>query len=157
MLTTLAVPFSILLLVGVLPLFNELAGTDVGLSWGGYPWKIGTVLAVVAIVGLLAGSYPALPLSRFRPVDVLHGRTSVGSSGAVLRRMLVVFQFVASIVLIVGTVVVLRQIDYVQHKELGFDGMPGQGSFNGSRYIDKPFGEDRPPSPSPGPRSTPIS
>ena len=107
----------------VLPAFNDLAGTSMGVEAFLRPQFLLGGAALVAIVGLLAGSYPAFVLARFDPSEVLtvnqhHGS---GSGPTWLRRGLVVGQFVVSIVLIAGTLVVWQQYDYIQTKRLGFD------------------------------------
>ncbi|HMB90022.1 MAG TPA: FtsX-like permease family protein [Rhodothermales bacterium] len=121
LLTLLALPLALLLLVLALPTFNTLAETDVTLAWRGNLVFLGMVAGIIVLVGLVAGSYPALFLSKFQPVEVLRGRLPSGHSGVALRRVLVVFQFAASIVLLISTIVILRQLDFMQHKKLGFD------------------------------------
>ncbi len=79
------------------------------------------LLAMTLITGILAGSYPALFLSKFEPLHVLKGSVTRGRSGAALRRMLVVFQFVISIGLVVGALTVSRQIDFMRHRDLGIN------------------------------------
>ncbi|WP_234573175.1 ABC transporter permease [Rhodohalobacter sp. 614A] len=103
-----------------LPFFQELSGKEI-------PGAIFTGIHVIAIliigtvaVGLLAGFYPAFVLSAFRPVQVLKGNFSSSGSGAALRKGLVVFQFTAAIVLIIGTLVVRNQLQYLQEQPLGF-------------------------------------
>ncbi|MEM9667010.1 MAG: ABC transporter permease, partial [Bacteroidota bacterium] len=104
-----------------LPFFNELAGKS---FTGGHlvaPGVLGAVLGLAAGVGLLAGLYPAAVLSAFRPVAVLKGRFATGQRGVRLRRGLVVVQFALSGVLIMATLVVLDQLQYMQRQDLGFD------------------------------------
>ena len=84
-------------------------------------WFIPSVILLGIIAGVLAGSYPAFYLTRFCPAQVLRGRLVAGSKNVYLRNSLVVFQFVISIVLIVCTLVVNRQLQYIRNKDLGFD------------------------------------
>lgn len=104
-----------------LPFFNQMAGKSISpgiLSNLNYVF----LLVVTAIsVGLLAGIYPALILSGFKPVLVLKGRFTGGNKGIILRKGLVVTQFVISITLIIGTLIVYRQTQYMRSRDLGFD------------------------------------
>jgi putative ABC transport system permease protein len=105
----------------VLPLFNEVANKSMTLH-SLYSVRILTLLiALPLIVGLLAGCYPAFFLSAFRPIEVLKGKLKLGSNSSSLRSMLVVFQFVTSIILIVGTLVIYKQLNYIQSKDLGYN------------------------------------
>ena len=120
LLTLLALPLALGLLTLTLPAFNGLAGTDIELARLSSP-RLLVLVGVALVVGLIAGSYPALFLSRFRPTQVLTGRLPVGWSGARLRKALIVGQFALSAMLIFGTVIILQQIDYMRTKKLGFD------------------------------------
>jgi putative ABC transport system permease protein len=104
----------------ILPFFNQLAGKTISsgiFTHGGY---ILTLLTIALIIGLLAGIYPALVLSAFQPIASLKGRFSSSRRGLFLRRSLVVFQFTISITLIIGTVVVYSQLNYMRNQDLGF-------------------------------------
>ncbi len=105
----------------LLPAFNALAGKDVGTLWS-YGGRYALLLAGLAlVVGLGAGSYPAFVLSGFRPAAVLRGPFRGSRQGALLRKGLVVVQFAVTIVLLVGTGVVHRQLGYMRGQGLGFD------------------------------------
>jgi len=105
----------------LLPAFNQLAGKTV--SSGIFSnWYYVIILFVTSIlIGLLAGLYPALVLSSFKPVMVLKGRFSGSRKGGILRRTLVVAQFSISITLIIGTIVVYNQMSFMQNRDLGFN------------------------------------
>ncbi|MGI9174712.1 MAG: FtsX-like permease family protein [Rhodothermales bacterium] len=121
LLTLLALPLALLLLFAALPAFNALAGTEIALGWRENLGLLGAVVGVTVLVGMLAGGYPALFLARFQPIEVLRGRLPSGFSNATLRRVLVVFQFAATIILLIGTAVIVSQLQYMQHRKLGFD------------------------------------
>ncbi|MGH7453276.1 MAG: ABC transporter permease, partial [bacterium] len=99
---------------------NQMTGLSIVMNFGNAWLPIGMV-GITIVVGLLSGSYPALFLSRFMPVRVLKGNTRMVAGGNRLRQGLVVFQFIISIVLIVGTLVVFKQLDFLRNKSLGFD------------------------------------
>lgn len=103
----------------LLPAFNILSEKYVTLPYD-LPF-IGSVVAVVVITGFVSGSYPSFYLSRFRAGDVLKGKVSRSISEIVIRKGLVVFQYAMSFMLIVGVVIVYRQIDYLQSRNLGYD------------------------------------
>ncbi|MBI3221088.1 MAG: ABC transporter permease [Bacteroidetes bacterium] len=104
----------------LLPLFNEIAGKE--LSFNLLTTKsILLLLSVVLFTGLISGSYPALYISGFQPARVLKGQLRSGSGAARFRKVLVVVQFTLSIVLIISTLVVYRQMDFVQNKDIGLD------------------------------------
>ena len=103
-----------------LPYFNELAGKSLALPW--HEWQfIPLLFAAAAVVGLLAGIYPAFYLSAFKPVAVLKGSVSQGSKSSKTRSLLVVFQFATSIILIAGTFTIYRQMGFILNQKIGFD------------------------------------
>ena len=105
----------------LLPFFNILSGKSLVLDGRTLAWFLPSLLLIVVAVGFLAGAWPAFFLSAFRPVDVLKGQSSKGVRASFFRNSLVVFQFSVSLFLIVGTLVVYRQLHYIQNKDLGFD------------------------------------
>jgi putative ABC transport system permease protein len=105
----------------LLPIFNDLAAKRMTIGLFSRPLLLPLLLLLMLVVGLLAGSYPALFLSRFRPIEVLKGSVSKGFKTGWLRNGLVVVQFVISIVLIFGTVVIYRQLAYIRSRQLGFN------------------------------------
>jgi len=104
----------------LLPWFNQLSGRDLHFSFSVYPQMIFLLIAVMLTVGLLAGSYPALVLSGFKPVEVLKNKIRIGGSN-LFTRSLVTFQFALSIILIVSTIVIFQQTRYMINKNPGFD------------------------------------
>lgn len=111
---------SVMLCALLLPLFNQLAGKEISPGIFNHPAHITVLFLLSVIIGIAAGFYPSLVLSSFKPVSVLKGRFSTGTQGLILRRSLVVFQFTISIVLIVGTIVVYTQLNYMRNEDLGF-------------------------------------
>ena len=105
----------------VLPFVSSLSGRDLSMNFARVPWLIPGLIGLALFVGLLAGSYPALFLSAFRPVQVLKGNLKTGSSHSRLRSVFVVSQFMISIILIIGTGIILSQIQFMKNKSLGFD------------------------------------
>jgi putative ABC transport system permease protein len=116
---TLAFALSIGLVQLLLPFFNEVADKKMGIPWGqSLFWLTGLCFTVVT--GLLAGSYPALYLSSFRPEKVLKGTFRVGRLAALPRKILVVVQFTVSVILIIGTIAVFHQIQYARDRPAGY-------------------------------------
>jgi len=106
-----------------LPVFNALFGTQLSLSALPYGWVTAAVVAIVAGTGLASGLYPAFVLSRFQPARVLRSSSALRSGGGGwLQKGLVTVQFAASAGLILGTIVIYQQLQYVQTKNLGFNG-----------------------------------
>ena len=104
----------------LLPFFNQLSGNSLTFSFSLYPELGWMLFALAIIVGLLAGSYPALVLSHFKPIEVLKSKIRVGGSN-LFTRSLVTLQFAVSIVLILATVIILQQIRFMNSAYLGFD------------------------------------
>jgi len=103
----------------MLPFFNEVSGKKMSILWG-QPVFWMTAIGFTLLTGIIAGSYPALYLSSFRPVKVLKGTFRVGKLASVPRKVLVVLQFTVSVILIIGTIVVFRQIGYVKDRPVGY-------------------------------------
>lgn len=119
--TLVGVLIAIPLLLLVLPYLNGITGADLRFS-SIINYKIGLLLfSVIFGTGLLAGSYPAFYLSSFEAIKVIKGNFTNRVSAAGIRRALVVFQFVLSIILIAGIIVIYRQLNYIDNKDLGFD------------------------------------
>ena len=106
----------------VLPVFNELFEKSLALDLAAHGGAILGLSLFVLGVGVLAGLYPAFVLSRFQPVEALRGRGARGPGGTGLRRGLVVVQFAVTVVLLVATGIVYQQLDFLQNRDLGFDG-----------------------------------
>ncbi|WP_373522172.1 ABC transporter permease [Aquiflexum sp.] len=117
----LAMLASIIFVSSSLPLMNSITGKELEftrfISWQTVP----TLVGILFVVGILAGSYPAFVLSGFRPVQILKGISVTNSSGVSLRKGLVVFQFSLSIILIAGTIIVYNQMNHLLDKDMGFD------------------------------------
>ncbi len=116
-----ALVFSIFIAILLLPYLNQLSGKEITLNLLTAKWLLPSLLLAVVAVGLLAGSYPAFFLSGFEPAQVLKGKLAAGFKGGWLRNSLVVFQFVTAIILVVGTLVIYNQLNYIRNKKLGYD------------------------------------
>ncbi|MCI0695038.1 ABC transporter permease [candidate division KSB1 bacterium] len=119
----LALLLALVLVEMLLPHFNAFTGKAIAISYFRDEFVLAALLGIVLLAGLLAGSYPAFFLSRFKPIVVLKGASLRGANSGSLfmRKGLVAFQFAISIVLIIATAVVYRQLDYVRNMKLGFD------------------------------------
>lgn len=104
-----------------IPFFNNLSGKNISVRFFEKPWLIAAIIGLTLFVGVLAGSYPAFYLSAFKPVKVLKGEVSTGFRNSKLRSALVIFQFCISILLIVSTIVIYSQLQYIRHKDVGFN------------------------------------
>lgn len=116
-----AMIISVMLFLILLPAFNDITNKQITHEFLITPWFWGSFATLWVILTLLSGAYPALYLSSFSPRSILQ-RSSAGASGNVaIRKVLVVFQFTVSVVLIAGTLVLYRQLDYVRTTKLGFE------------------------------------
>lgn len=104
-----------------MPLFNQVSGKQLSLTWRTFAWLIPCAMLLTVVIGFLAGIYPAFFLSRFQPINVLKGKFAAGFKGSRLRSFLVVFQFGISIFLIIGTMVIYNQLHYIQTTNLGYN------------------------------------
>ncbi len=120
MFATVASVLAMLILQLVMPVYSNFLGYELPSYWNN-PWVYVFVFGIIIVVGLLAGSYPALQLSSFSPIESLKGKLRVGKHGALFRKTLVVFQFAMSVLLIISVAIVMRQMYYVRNTDLGFD------------------------------------
>jgi putative ABC transport system permease protein len=123
LISLIALILAVVLIQVVLPLYRNLTGKTLGLSYLGSPFVIPGLIGLALAVGLLAGLYPAFFLSSFKLTDVLKGSPLAGrrKGSLFLRNGLVVFQFAMSILLITGTLVIFCQLNYIKNQRLGFD------------------------------------
>jgi putative ABC transport system permease protein len=105
----------------MLPFFNNLTGKNLSVPYLENIYTIPLLMGIALFVGFLAGTYPAFFLASFDPVAVLKGESVGRSKSSWMRNILVVFQFTVSVVLIIGTLVVYKQLNYIQNKNLGFN------------------------------------
>lgn len=112
--------FSVALLQLLLPFYNQLLGYTLKVSWDvTVIWIF--LSGIILVVGLLAGSYPAFFIAAFSPVKALKGKITPGKKSAFFRQALVSVQFSISVLLIIGTMVIMKQMKFVKEKELGYD------------------------------------
>ena len=111
--------FSLIFVERLLPVFNDLTGKNLSLDIVNNSFVIPILICITVLTGILAGSYPAFFLSAFKPVSILKGSKISGSSP--LRKFLVVFQFSLSVIMIISTMVISNQLDYIKDQNLGFN------------------------------------
>ncbi|HEY8784055.1 MAG TPA: ABC transporter permease [Mucilaginibacter sp.] len=121
MVTLAAAVIAVIAAWALLPLFNQVSGKHLVITAQTFTWLLPSLLVIIVVVGVLAGSYPAFFLSAFQPINVLKGKLSAGFKGGGLRGLLVVLQFSISIFLIIGTLIIYNQLDYIQNKDLGYN------------------------------------
>jgi putative ABC transport system permease protein len=116
-----ALIFAVLIAWTLLPYFNQLSDKSIQVSTIFQPKMVISLVTLMLIVGLLAGSYPAFFLSAFQPIAVLKGKLAGGFKRSWLRNALVIFQFVITIILVIGTMVIFNQLNYIRAKDIGYN------------------------------------
>lgn len=121
MLNLIAVLIAIFIVIIIHPVFYDFTGLDISLKLFGNLEFWLAFSGIILIGTILSGLYPAFIMSSFKPIVVLKGKMSSGSKGYILRKSLIIFQFVISIILISGTLTVFKQVNYMQNKDLGIN------------------------------------
>jgi len=116
----LSITVAVGIIILVLPQFNQLTGKHIMMPFSSASFWL-SIAGLLLMTGLISGSYPALYLSSFNPVRVLKGTFKIGKNALWFRKGLVVFQFMLSIVLIIGTIVVSQQVNYIRSVNLGYN------------------------------------
>ncbi len=119
--TGVAVIIAVMIVANFIPLFNRLLDMNLTMAFLTDWYFVPSLIGLTLLVGITAGIYPAFILSSFQPVRVLKGKSESSKKGRAFRSVLVVFQFAASMILFVGTMVIYNQLEYIRHKELGYD------------------------------------
>jgi putative ABC transport system permease protein len=112
---------ALLLVQLLLPVFRSISGKELNVPYGEAVWLIPALIGLAVLVGLVAGSYPSFILASFQPSTILRGNSYLGRGKGRFRGILVVFQFAISIMLIIGTGIIISQVHYMKNKRLGFD------------------------------------
>ncbi len=112
---------ALVVVYALMPSFNKLIGKDLSFGLVDNATGIISLIALVIIIGISSGFYPAFVLASYNPVEVLKGTMSPGSMSKRLRGLLVVFQFTVSIIIIIGSIIVYNQLNFMTKKDLGFD------------------------------------
>ncbi len=118
--TVFALVMSLLLVQLILPFFNDVADKQISIPWSNASFWLAAILFTL-ITGLIAGSYPALYLSSFKPVKVLKGTFRAGSFASLPRKVLIVLQFSVSLILVIGTIVVFNQVQFAKNRPVGYN------------------------------------
>lgn len=138
-LSLISLVFAVGLILAAIPWFNSVSGGQLRLNLLAVPWLIPEFVGFALLVGIVAGIYPAFFMASFQPVKALKSGVKKGRSNLGLRRILVIFQFAISVVLIIGTIVIYSQLNYVKTSNLGFDKervivLPGLDDFLAASY-----------------------
>jgi putative ABC transport system permease protein len=120
LLTVISCLLSLGLLQLLMPLYSNLLGYELTVPLSQW-WLYTFLLGIIIVVGLLAGSYPALILSGFSPIEALKGKLKLGKGGSLFRQTLVVVQFSISVFLITGTIIITKQMSFIKNKALGYN------------------------------------
>ena len=120
LLSALALGVALFLVHLLLPTFGELVNRPLGQGWGSQ-WLLPELVVLVLLVGLLSGSYPALYMSQLRPIQTLKGQLTGSYKKSLLQRSLIVVQYTASVVLLAGSIVIFRQLQFVQNTDVGYE------------------------------------
>jgi putative ABC transport system permease protein len=118
---TIAALLSVLMVYALNPYFNQLIDKEISLSLLNSFKGIILIVLLILVVGISAGFYPAFVLASFNPVEVLKGTLNPGSMSKTIRGVLVVFQFTVSIIIIIGSIIVYNQLNFMTGKDLGFN------------------------------------
>ncbi|MEO9870737.1 ABC transporter permease [Ekhidna sp.] len=110
----------VLIAAALMPAFNTISGKSLEMPFAEW-WLIPSMLMLAIVVGTIAGIYPAFYLSAFKPIEAISGKVSRGAKTSTLRGIMVVFQFTCSVILIVGSLVVYKQMKFMLNKDLGYD------------------------------------
>lgn len=142
LLALIALAVSLLLIYGLLPLFNQLSNKELPFGYVTQAPVLLSLLGIVVFAGIIGGSYPAFYLSGFNPVNVLKGKVAARGGNVIFRKFLVIVQFSISIFMLISTLIVFDQLQFMREKDLGFSkerilriGLPGDELFRKSSVI----------------------
>ncbi|MDR3693663.1 ABC transporter permease [Mucilaginibacter sp.] len=121
LLTLIALVFAVVLAIVFLPYYNQLTGKQLSFMVWVHPLPILVMLALCVFIAFASGSYPAFILSNVRLISILKSGLRLSSSGGFFRQALIVIQFTVSVALIIATVIVVQQLNFIRHKDLGYD------------------------------------
>jgi len=121
LIVTVATLIAVILVYALTPSFNQLIGKEMSAGIIDNPAGILSLIVLILLVGISSGAYPAFVLASFNPIEVLKGTLNPGSMSKNMRGVLVVIQFTISIVIIIGAIIVYRQLNYITKKDLGFN------------------------------------
>ena len=121
LIVTVAALIAVILVSALTPSFNQMIGKELSAGFLDKPAGILSLVVLVLLVGISSGAYPAFVLASFNPIEVLKGTLNPGSMSKNMRGVLVVIQFTISIVIIIGSIIVYRQLNYVTKKDIGFN------------------------------------